>query len=261
MDKMEEIQEKIGQCDAAIIQQLAVRMRYIQEMIAYKKENGIPILQPEQEKKQCDALQDKLKENEFEEEIWNVFQYIIKNSHHIQAKSLFDYNIFLIGFMGAGKSSIAKEIKNQLEMDYVETDQMIVKRQGMSINEIFAKYGEPYFRNLESNMLLELQKKKQTVVSCGGGVAMREENVQHMKKSGRVVLLTAKPETIYGRVKDNTDRPLLNGNMNVDYICELMEKRRPKYEAAADVVVATDGKDVTQICEEIIEKLIELDKA
>lgn len=195
------------------------------------------------------------------EEIWNGFQDVVKNGYRIQEKSLFDYNIFLIGFMGAGKSSVAKEIKNQLEMDYVETDQMIVEGQGMSINAIFAKYGEPYFRNLESNILIELQKKKQTVVSCGGGVAMREENVQHMKKSGRVVLLTAKPETIYERVKDNTDRPLLNGNMNVAYISELMEKRRPRYEAAADVVVATDGKDVTQICAEIIGKLIEFDRA
>lgn len=259
MDRIEEIREKIGQCDDAIIKQLAMRMGYIQEMIAYKKKTGIPILQPEQGKKQTDTLQEKLRENEFEEEILDIFRSIMKNSCRIQTKSLFDYNIFLIGFMGAGKSSIAKELKNQLEMDYVETDNMIVEKEGMSINEIFAEYGEAYFRNLESNTLIELQKRKQTVVSCGGGVVMREENVRHIKKNGRVVLLTAKAETIYERVKDNTERPLLNGNMNVDYIRGLMEKRSPKYEAAADVMIATDGKDITQICEEIIEKLIALD--
>lgn len=88
---------------------------------------------------------------------------------------------------------------------------------------------------------------------------MREENADHMKKNGRVVLLTAKPETIYERVKDSDERPILNGNMNVEYISGLMEKRKERYEAVADVTVATDGKNVTQICEEIIAKLIALD--
>ena len=73
-----------------------------------------------------------------------------------------------------------------------------------------------------------------------------------MKESGKIVLLTAEPETIYERVKDSTERPVLNGNMNVGYIEELMEKRRPKYEAAADVTIATDGKTSEEICEEIL---------
>ena len=85
---------------------------------------------------------------------------------------------------------------------------------------------------------------------------MRPENTDHMKKNGRIVLLTAKPETIYERVKDSNERPILNNNMNVEFISELMEKRREKYEAAADV----DGKNATQICEEIISRLIALDK-
>ena len=259
MDKIEEIRAKIGECDDIIIKQLAVRMSHIQEIISYKKATGIPILQPEQEKKQTDALAAKLGDNEFEEEILDIFKYIMKNSRRIQAKSLFDYNIFLIGFMGAGKSTVAGELKDKLEMDRVEMDQMIVENRGMSISEIFDEFGEAYFRNLESNTLIELQNRKQTIVSCGGGVVMREENADHMKKNGRVVLLTAKPETIYERVKDSDERPILNGNMNVAYISSLMEKRRERYEAVADVTVATDGKNVTQICEEIIAKLIALD--
>ena len=140
-------------------------------------------------------------------------------------------------------------------------DQMIVEKQGMSISEIFDEYGEAYFRNLESNTLIEMQKRKQTIVSCGGGVVMREENTDHMKKNGRVVLLTAKPETIYERVKDSDERPILNNNMNVEFISSLMDKRKDRYEAVADITVATDGKNVTQICEEIISKLIALDNA
>ena len=85
---------------------------------------------------------------------------------------------------------------------------------------------------------------------------MRERNVTEMKKNGRVVLLTAKPETILERVKDNHDRPLLENNKNVSFIADLLEKRRAKYEAAADIVVETDGKSELEICEELIHRLV-----
>ncbi len=85
-------------------------------------------------------------------------------------------------------------------------------------------------------------------------MALRDINVKKLRAIGNIVLLTATPETIYERVKDSTDRPLLNGNMNVPYIRQLMEKRRPFYEKAATIRVATDGKTATEIAEEIIEK-------
>ena len=101
----------------------------------------------------------------------------------------------------------------------------------------------------------ELQKKNNQIISCGGGVALRDENVAEMKKNGKVVLLTASPEVILERVKDNDDRPLLRGNKNTEFISNMMEQRRPKYEAAADVVVNTDYKTVEEIAEEIVVKL------
>jgi shikimate kinase len=166
-------------------------------------------------------------------------------------------NIFLIGFMGVGKSTISYGLKRLLGADVrcMEMDEMIVKQQGMSIAEIFAKHGEDYFRNLESRLLLDLQKQQGVIVSCGGGVVVREENISHMKKNGTIVLLTAKPETIYARVKDSTARPLLNSDMSVAHISELMEARRTKYEAAADVVISTDGKSTDAICDELLRKL------
>lgn len=164
-------------------------------------------------------------------------------------------NIFLIGFMGAGKSTIAKELSKELSMERLEMDEEIVRRQGKPIADIFAEEGEAYFRNLESELLVELQTGEPKVVSCGGGVVMREENIAHMKKNGTIVLLTATPETIYERVKDSTERPILNQNMSVEYIAELLEKRRTRYEAAAQIIVATDKKNVREICKEMIEKL------
>ena len=146
-------------------------------------------------------------------------------------------NIFLIGFMGTGKSTVSKELKKMLSMECMEMDDMIVERQGMPISDIFEKYGEDYFRDIESGLLVELKEKNNVIVSCGGGVVLRRENIGHMKDSGRVVLLSATPQTVYDRVKNTTSRPVLNGNMNVGYIRELMEKRREKYEKAADIVI------------------------
>lgn len=166
-------------------------------------------------------------------------------------------NIVLIGFMGTGKSTIAEFLKNTLNMEVVEMDQLIEQREGMSISKIFETHGEEYFRDLETNLLIEMQSKSNVVISCGGGTPMRERNVAEMKKNGKVVLLTAKPETIFERVKDNHDRPLLENNKNVFYIEELLEKRRPKYEAAADFVIETDQKSAAEICEEIMQKLRE----
>lgn len=163
-----------------------------------------------------------------------------------------DFNIMLIGFMGTGKSTIADKLKEKLQVEQIEMDALIAKEAGMSIPEIFETYGEDHFRDLETAMLRKFQEKKPVVVSCGGGVVLREENIEIMKGQGRIVLLTASPQTIYERVKNSTDRPVLNGNMNVEYISSLMEKRRARYEAAADITVATDKKTVEEICQEIL---------
>ncbi len=259
MNQLEEARKRISECDNRIIDALADRMVEIQKIIAYKKATGIPILQPEQEEKQTKALEEKLGDNEFEEEILDVFKYIMKNSRKVQAKALFDYNVFLVGFMGAGKTTIASELERKLEMNRVEMDDMISKKQGMSISEIFDEYGETYFRNLESNCLIELQKIKQSIVSCGGGVVMRDDNAEHMKKNGRVVLLQASPQTILDRVKDSNERPILNGHMNVEYIEKLLEKRKEKYRTIADVTINTDHKTESEIVDEIIAKLIAFD--
>lgn len=171
-----------------------------------------------------------------------------------------DYNIVLIGFMGAGKSTVSEYLKDQYGMEAAEMDQIIAKREGMSIPDIFSVYGEEYFRDLETNLLKELQSRKNTVISCGGGAALREENIVEMKKNGCVVFLTVTPETVYERVKDSDERPVLNGRKNINDITELMEKRREKYEAAADVVVATDNRTIQDICEEMMKKLAEYKK-
>ena len=172
---------------------------------------------------------------------------------------LFNYNLVLIGFMGAGKSTVSDYFHTRYGMDVIEMDEIIARREGMSITDIFNKYGEEYFRNCETNLLIEMQARKNVVISCGGGVPMRERNVAEMRKNGRVVLLTARPETILERIKEDHSRPLLENNKNVSFIAALMEKRREKYEAAADIIVQTDGKSIQEIGEEIILQLRVMD--
>lgn len=163
-------------------------------------------------------------------------------------------NIFLIGFMGAGKSTIARTLQSKLDMPLIEMDERIVEEQGCSINEIFDRTGEAGFRDIESDLVKRIANERDSIVSCGGGAVIRPENVEYMKKSGKIVFLTATPETIYERVKNGKDRPLLNGNMNVEYISSLMDKRRDIYNAASDEKIATDNKSKDEIAQEIIEK-------
>ena len=255
MNDLEMYREQLALCDDKIIDALVERNSIIEKIMAYKEEYGMPILQPQQEEKQKKRLEEKLSDNRYKEEIFDVFGCILRNSKRIQARKLFDYNIVLIGFMGAGKSTVSTYLSKILASPQVEMDEEIVKKEGMSINKIFEEYGETYFRNCETNLLIELQKKNNQIISCGGGVALRDENVAEMKKNGKVVLLTASPEVILERVKDNDDRPLLRGNKNTEFISNMMEQRRPKYETAADVVVNTDYKTVEEIAEEIVVKL------
>ena len=259
MNQLEVLRESLGQCDEIILDALLMRNRIVEDIMVYKEAHDLPVLQPEQEAKQKGWLEARMEGRRHKKEVNDVFASITQNSKRIQSRNLFNYNIFLIGFMGAGKSTISDYLKNALAMDVVEMDQCIVERQGMSISDIFDTYGEEYFRELETNLLIEMQSQSNVVVSCGGGVPMRERNVVEMKKNGRVVLLTAKPETILERVKDNHDRPLLENNKTVPFIADLMEKRRAKYEAAADIVIQTDGKSELEICEELIHRLREAD--
>lgn len=163
-------------------------------------------------------------------------------------------HIILIGFMGVGKSTISKELRMQTNRMEVDTDVWIEEKEGRTISEIFETEGEEYFRQVETAMIDELGDMKASIISCGGGMALRELNVRKLQALGKVVLLTAKPETIYQRVCNNNARPILNGNMNVEYIINLMEKRRPFYERAANVTVSTENKMISDIAKEILEK-------
>ena len=168
-----------------------------------------------------------------------------------------DANIYLIGFMGAGKSTVALALRQLCGMEIIDTDEALVRRAGMSIPEIFEKRGQETFREMESALFRELSEMKNMIVSCGGGAILREENRMLRKKSGTVVQLTAEPETILERVQHDHNRPILEGKKNVTAIRALLEERREAYEMARDLAVATDGRRTQDIAAEILEKIEE----
>lgn len=165
------------------------------------------------------------------------------------------YNILLIGFMGAGKTAVSAKLSKIMNIEEIDMDEYIVNHEKMPIKDIFDKYGEDYFRDVETKCLCEIQKETGKIVSCGGGVVLKDENVKYMKEHGVIVLLTAKPQTIYERVKNGTDRPILNGNMNVEYIEQLMNRRKERYENVADIAISTDNKSIVEVANEIQSRL------
>lgn len=160
--------------------------------------------------------------------------------------------LFFIGFMGAGKTSVSAALGRTLRLPVIEMDEQIVRQEGMTIPEIFAQKGESHFRQCETALLEGLAAESACLVSCGGGVAMRQENVAAMRRCGTVVLLTARSEVILERVRDSDERPLLQGRKNVADISALMAQRRSAYEAAADVTVDTSDLTIEEVCRAVL---------
>jgi shikimate dehydrogenase len=147
-------------------------------------------------------------------------------------------NIVLIGYMGSGKTTVGKYLCEKLGYEFVDTDEYIVAEQGMTINEIFEKYGEEYFRNLETEAVKNLAKGRiRTVVATGGGLPVREENEKWLRELGRVYYLKASADIIYDRVCSDTTRPLLKTDNLHDKITSMLKAREERYMSCADVVI------------------------
>ena len=166
-------------------------------------------------------------------------------------------NVIMIGFMGSGKTTVGLRLSYRLRRPVVDTDKEIEREEQRTISDIFATDGEAYFRDRETACLQKLiESANNQIISVGGGLPMREQNRELLHELGQVFYLRAKGETIYERVKDDTTRPLLQGDDPLKKIWTLLNERDPYYRAAADVVIAVDGKSFEQILNEIEEHVI-----
>ena len=160
------------------------------------------------------------------------------------------FNVFLVGFMGSGKSSVGKSLAQEMDLRFIDTDEMIEAEAKMSIPELFRSKGEDRFRELEEEALLKVTGLKGCVVATGGGIVLRESNMETMRRSGIIVCLTASAETLYSRVMDDSNRPLLAGANPMGRIKELLAYRKPFYEKA-DYIVDTSQLNVGQVALEV----------
>ena len=161
-------------------------------------------------------------------------------------------NIVLVGFMGTGKTSVGQKLAVRLQMPMIDTDDIIVEDSGMDIPDIFARYGETHFRDLESAAVRKAANLENHVISTGGGVVLRESNLDMLKRSGVVFCLTATPEEIWRRVGSETHRPLLQDPNPLDKIEQMLLERRPFY-ARADYEIPTTGLSIKAVTDTIVE--------
>ena len=160
-------------------------------------------------------------------------------------------NIVLVGFMGTGKTSVGQRLSEQLKMPLIDTDEVVERDSGMRIADIFAQYGEPYFRELESAAVRLVSGLDNHVISTGGGVVLRVSNLEALKRNGVVFCLTATPEEIWRRVGHETHRPLLQTPDPLGKIRQMLAERAPYY-ARADYEIQTTGLSVEAIVDKII---------
>ncbi|MCI8823547.1 MAG: shikimate kinase [Lachnospiraceae bacterium] len=163
-------------------------------------------------------------------------------------------NMILIGFMGAGKTTVGRILAREKEMAFVDTDERIADMEGRRIPDIFAEEGEGYFRDLETKLLGRMQEDTfDSVISVGGGMPVREQNRKLLRSLGCVIYLSAAKETILERVRDDGSRPMLEGGDLEAKVERLMRGREAIYRQTAHVNVRTDGRSVRQVLQ-IIEQ-------
>jgi len=160
-------------------------------------------------------------------------------------------NIYLVGFMGTGKTAVGEILAKKLGRKFIEMDAAIEKKQGSEIVDIFANKGEAYFRGLEKALLGELSEREDLVVSCGGGLICDQENLKLLKETGAVFALTASVSTIYQRTKKHTHRPILNVENPQEKIKQLLGKRASCY-AQAQYSIDTDSFSPEEVADKII---------
>jgi shikimate kinase len=160
-------------------------------------------------------------------------------------------NIYLIGPMGAGKSSIGKQLAVKTKKKFVDSDAEIEKRTGAKIDLIFEIEGESGFRKREIQMIDELTSLSGIVLATGGGVVLMEQNRINLKKNGIVIYLKASPDLLMNRTEKDRNRPLLQTGNRLKTIKELLEVREPLYEEIADFIIDTDGHTVRKIVNNI----------
>lgn len=155
-------------------------------------------------------------------------------------------NLYLVGFMGTGKSAVGRSVARKLGLQFIDSDHAIEEDQGRAISEIFASDGEATFRKMERAFIESGHPRSGCVISCGGGLIVQPGMLELVQSCGPIVCLLASPETIYDRVKGNDKRPLLQVEDPLAKIREMLEEREPVYRKAGTEVL-TDNRSISEV--------------
>jgi shikimate kinase len=160
-------------------------------------------------------------------------------------------NLVFTGFMGAGKSKTGKIVSEKLNMSFFDTDDLIEKKSGFSISDIFKRLGEADFRQMETETIKEVSEKDSAVISCGGGAVLNPVNIANLKKKGIIINLRASAEVIYDRLKCESNRPLLKCKRPLIEIKKLLDFRKSAY-ADCDFSFNTDGLTIVEVVGKVL---------
>ena len=164
-------------------------------------------------------------------------------------------SIVLIGMMGAGKSSVGRCLQRQTGLSGFDTDEMTASKLGLSIPEIFSKFGEEKFRKIETQALRGLDPAKAVIIVTGGGIVLRDENLDLLERLGTVVWLEAHEETLFERASHRGNRPLLQTENPRATFAELLRTRTPLYAKVADIRIDTSSLNQDDVAEMILDKI------
>lgn len=169
-------------------------------------------------------------------------------------------NIFLVGPMGAGKSTIGRQLARALKRPFFDSDKEIEKRTGVSISWIFEMEGEAGFREREQTVIEELTARKNIILATGGGAILAEENRRALRARGHVVYLSGTVDQLYRRTAKDKSRPLLQNGDRRQQIKTLLEHRDPLYREIADVIIKSGDHSVQQTVNDLVKQLNKLEK-
>ncbi len=165
-------------------------------------------------------------------------------------------HIVIIGFMGSGKTRVGKRLAKDFDIPFVDIDRVVTKKMNLSSKEIFDRFGEPFYRALETTAVKALiEDPEQKVISLGSGLPMQEQNEKYIKKLGTVVYLTVSYETLKKRLENSSSNPLIEGADKADKIKKLLKQRDPVYAKFADVEMITGDKPFEELIGQLEEKL------
>lgn len=167
-------------------------------------------------------------------------------------------NIILSGFMGSGKSTLAKKLARKLNMRYIDIDEFIQQKSGMSITQIFDLYSEEKFREMETQACEEIGSLNDYIIATGGGTILNPHNVSALKANGKIVFLDVSVDTVMRRLGNDTSRPLLQKDEKEDAVTELLEGRLPIYQSAADITFDANSDDTDAKADRLIALLKKL---